>query len=539
MNTVASPSLPEGRLSCLPEARGTLESVRRALGGWPAVIAVCASLWLAARLAFFIGFEGSDDLFHVRFAAAWDRPPIDQWESRLAVNALLRLSMALLGPTETAAVLPSMLSSAALTGVVLWWCRRHAMLWQAWWAGLLAALLPVEILVATTITASPLTDALLACGTAALLAASGSRTGRITAACCLGLAPVVHPMAMFYLAALGTAVLVVAPRRYGRTLALVAAAAVLCMAVELGVWAFLYGDASLKARIVARIINSSSVIPERTLTPEKAAWALQHLLVSKGFGLAAAAALAGGLLCWRRLGPPLRVLAVTALLYWCWVGFGSYLPWSYRPITPTVRYLHPLVFPVCLLFAATVTDLIRRPAAARAAGVAVLVSCLAASLASGSWGQNVEISRELLACAQRHPELRFVTDLYTINEMYVLNGLRTPANMQVTRHALRRRRMDSGVACVPAQGPWPADAILVNPLNLARSPAEEQEFRARAGAVLYRGREARRPICSWMPLFRDADWSVRRPPAEVLAIRADQASPSVPASSTSPESMSH
>jgi len=118
--------------------------------------------------------------------------------------------------------------------------------------------------------------------------------------------------------------------------------------------------------------------------------------------------------------------------------------------------------------------------------------------------------------------------------MYVLNGLRTPANVLATPHARLRRRMDPGVTCMPAQGPWPADAILVNPLNLLRSPSEQQDFRARAGDRLHRTAVAWRPICRWIPALRDPAWAVRKPPAEVLSLRPGQADGSGAGASTAP-----
>ena len=60
--------------------------------------------------------------------------------------------------------------------------------------------------------------------------------------------------------------------------------------------------------------------------------------------------------------------------------------------------------------------------------VAILVhlACLAAG---GRWGQAVDVSRELLAYAREHSDQTFLTDVATMNEMYVVGGFRFPANV--------------------------------------------------------------------------------------------------------------
>ena len=83
--------------------------------------------------------------------------------------------------------------------------------------------------------------------------------------------------------------------------------------------------------------------------------------------------------------------------------------------------------------------------------VAILVhlACLAAG---GRWGQAVDVSRELLAYAREHSDQTFLTDVATMNHMYVVGGFRFPANVvclngpAVDRHLLVNDLLGSGQA---------------------------------------------------------------------------------------------
>jgi hypothetical protein len=71
--------------------------------------------------------------------------------------------------------------------------------------------------------------------------------------------------------------------------------------------------------------------------------------------------------------------------------------------------------------------------------ILVHLACLAAA---GRLGQAVDVSRELLAYAREHSDQTFLTDVATMNQMYVVGGFRLPANVvclngpAVDRHLL-------------------------------------------------------------------------------------------------------
>ena len=81
--------------------------------------------------------------------------------------------------------------------------------------------------------------------------------------------------------------------------------------------------------------------------------------------------------------------------------------------------------------------------------VAILVhlACLAVG---GRWGQAVDVSRELLAYAREHSDQTFLTDVATMNHMYVVGGFRFPANVvclngpAVDRHLLVNDLLGAG-----------------------------------------------------------------------------------------------
>lgn len=129
----------------LENARPALPEERPGLGAWMMVIGVCLMVWTLARVIFFVGISGSDDMYHIRFAALWDRTPQNQWEARLIANALFAGAMRIFGRGELAAALPCLISSLAVLGATLFAAARVGGLRVALWAGLLVALLPLEV----------------------------------------------------------------------------------------------------------------------------------------------------------------------------------------------------------------------------------------------------------------------------------------------------------------------------------------------------------------------------------------------------------
>ena len=138
-----------------------------------------------------------------------------------------------------------------------------------------------------------------------------------------------------------------------------------------------------------------------------------------------------------------RLLFVIAACYWLWAGYGLMTPWEYKPPSREIRLLFPYTLPISYLLPLAFSAVFSRRFALLAIGVIVAthVVCLASG---GRWEQYSRISRELLDYAAAHPRTRFVTDVNTLNVMYIANDCRLPDN----------------VVCVPS--PRSDECLLVN-----------------------------------------------------------------------------
>jgi hypothetical protein len=115
---------------------------------------------------------------------------------------------------------------------------------------------------------------------------------------------------------------------------------------------------------------------------------------------------------------------------WGWLGYGSQVPCEYKPLYRQFHYYSPLVLGVAVLLpralAIAFSERSRMAIVIVAGALGVHVVSLAAG---GRWGAAIDVSRTLLAYATSHPNERFVTDVETFNQMYVVNEFRLPANV--------------------------------------------------------------------------------------------------------------
>jgi hypothetical protein len=185
-----------------------------------------------------------------------------------------------------------------------------------------------------------------------------------------------------------------------------------------------------------------------------------------------------GAALWRRLERWERVLLLAALLYFLWLGYGTQVPWAYRPRTRHFHYFIVLALPVGALLVPLIARFCKRYAAVALVGLVVASHALGLA-AGGRWGRNVEVARALLAHARAHPAGTFLTDVATLNEMYALNAFRMPANVVCVadERAARHLLVNAGV---PRER-WQlrraeVDAALVNHERVDRPP--DAPFRA-------------------------------------------------------------
>jgi hypothetical protein len=483
-------------------------------------------LWLAVRVVFFEGFHGSDDFSHARFAFLWHRPPGDHWESRLPYNALMRASFVVLGFSEVAAAVPGMIGSALTLGAGLWlvWHRRRSLRMFVL-AGVLFAFLPSDVLLATTAAATKiLATGLLTLGAAVLLCRRGWWWGLLAGAA-FGVAVTTHLSVMFFAGLfLLSAVLLERSRLWTCVWALAGAAAV-ALALNVGVFYLWTGDPLHRFHIIvgthfAILDVDVNARPPLTESGALSVWFLwrpiQDLIVSKYFTLWAGAALIGALATWRRRSPACRLLALASLLTWLWMSYGTQTPTRYEPFPGTTSYWQPLNMLIVIILAELLCAIRWRRAAAAAAALPCLMALGVLGM-SGPWGQNVEISRALMAYAKQRPARHFVTDDRTLTQMYVLNGFEPVGNVHAYPDSAGNRFFRA--TTMPAE---PAEMlVLVNPLNdMAKNPSFRW-LEARCGREVHSGRVRYRMLTYLLPRsFRRAHaWTVRRPALRVCEFR--------------------
>ncbi len=521
----AGPITPSAHLGC---GLGVGSQARTLPGcgarsAWVTVVTTCLAVWLLMRVVFFVGFAGSDDLFLLRYAMFWDRTPVNGWEARILGNALTAASIRVFGYSQVAAALPSLVASLTVLACVLAFCRRLGDVRSAWWAGLLAAVLPVEVDMATSISPHMIMSAWMAIGTLAFLRAPESARAKYAAALCLSLGVVTHLAGLYYVASLAIASLWVDHRRYLIPTVTTALVGVAMVAIDVALFHFVFGDAFLRFRLgVSAVAHETPIMPTNIqggFNPEFVLWPIRNLLFSKAFGVSLVVVLTGAWWIRRRLDASARILLITVALSWIWMSFGSAVPWAYHPFERIMRYLQPCSLAVVLLFAIVVT-MSHYQRFSKAAGSAVLAICVLNLLGSGSWDQNTHVSSELLSYVHRHPQMRFVTDYHTLNEMYAANGMKTVPNVATTEDIPRSRLLDRQAALLVADGADQCDAILVNPLNLARTPEFASYVRRHGGRLRFETKPTYRRICLLFPWLSERPWALRKPPAQVFECKS-------------------
>jgi hypothetical protein len=494
---------------------------------WRRSVPLVLLAWAAARVLFFEGLWGFDDLQHLNYALHFNHLPQNHWETRLIYNASLFACIRTLGYSEWVFALPGLCGSLLFTFATWWAARGVAGERPALVAGLCAAFLPLDVTLSTNPSATALANGFAAAGTALVLCGreGGSWRWALSGAL-LGISALVHPVMLYYglilVAAVGIAEW---PRLDFRRAVLVGGALVATFAVcELTTYWLLTGHPLYEFEVVSRthLQNQEFAIPLRLssgrINPWWLAWPFQNLLFSKAFGFTVSIALACCVLAWRRLPRTMRIAGATLIGYWIWACFGSQHPLRYLPIDHDTRYWYPLALPCCV-FAAW---LVGSPGSTRVrAGLIgiLFVPLFVALLSSGSWGQNVEVSRDLLHYADGHAATFFVTDRYTYDEMYILRGGSPPRNVGLLSGTTASFTAPSATQYVPKDAP--GLLVLYNPLQEWRQGFADFG-RAVAGlprCALSGGRY--RAIAYALPYPLRSQWSylVRRPPAELLGVR--------------------
>ena len=415
-------------------------------------------LWLLTTVVFWKGYVGSDDLFYARYAFLFHREPINWWECRLPAILAMRTAFFILGPTEIAAALPALLASLLGVGAIAWyagWPRDLNR--QTNSTVLLAITVPMDVVFRTIPLASSIASGLLVCGSVLILKAKP----RVSAVGCalFATAFLTHEVSSFYIAIFCTTAVLIDGRRYLRPFILSAMFSAAVVAAQCAYYAVRFGDPFLRSKLA---IGESAGHPA-LLDPDThisgmsfLLWPIQNLGFSRVFACGLLLTFACGAMVWRRLSKQERILLVSGFLTWFYLGYGSKVPWTYQPLARQYHFYGPLTLAISVLLPVCLGYLFERLARPKLYTLVAIGGVVALNLgfcaAGGRWGQDVKVSESLLNYASSHPAATFLTDVPTMNQMYVLNGFRLPPN----------------VVC--RNGPSVDNDLLVNkePLNVPR-----------------------------------------------------------------------
>ena len=441
------------------------------------ILVLC--LWLATTYLFWTGYVGAaDDKNYAHYAFELNRPPSNWWEFRIPFILALRASFLVFGPSELAAALPNLIMSLSIVAAVAWftgWWRKSS--WQTLAAALIAVTFPLGVGFRSTVLAPFFAGSLLIVGTACFL--RGSRGVQALGAMLLAAGYATHEVAFFYVAILCITSLFFERQKYWRPVLICVAASAAVVLTEGIVYKILLHDALARFRTSsgAMVGNlgpgfdaSSNIYGVRFYT-----WPLENLIFSKNFGFDLLLLLVSGVFVWRRFAVEQRILFTVTFLTWAYLGYGTLEPWKYQPLYRQMHYYIVIMFGVSALLPWTITWLTggRRWLSQAILGGTILVQ-LACCAAGGRWGQNVGVSRVLLSFVQSHSGQTFLADKNSMDEMYMVNGFRFPANVvclngpEVEQHLI----VNEGPAGMPKfRFPEAAiDGILVNRESLGNEP---------------------------------------------------------------------
>lgn len=485
-------------------------------------LAIVLLVWLAARVVFFEGLWGYDDLSHVRFAMQ-PRVPTEVFDARWPYNLALMLSLQTFAFSEWACAVPTLLSSLCMLLTV--WTVAYRWLGAPYdtLGALLVALLTLDVTQSTVPMATPLAAAFAGAGTVLLLDRR-SLGSALTAGSLLGLAISTHMATAFYFGPLLVVQFFVPGRRWLRSATLLLSAIAVFAAVEAACGMWFAGDPLHRFHIISDTHLSTQVrfipvtLADGQLNPEWIMWSARAFVATRELGFTLCLAVAGTIVVWRRREKHLGALLGLVLFAWLYINFGTQHPTQYAPLDHQIRYWYPLLVPLCLLTMCVAKHLEPHTHLRRWYLAALFVPLPFLLTLAGPWGQNVEVSRALAEHARSHADENFVTDVRTWEELYVLLGCRNPENVSVFPD------VESPITSVPASNRLGADSVLlINPMNLGRTGTEKFALIAAKLKWTEISEPAPRPLFANVPRewLRDRPFVFRRPAAAVAA--ADQA----------------
>lgn len=496
----------KNRISDATETQHDLaKGVSRKACARPLAVALVAIVWLFTTFIFFRGYVGSDDISYARYAFLFHRPPMNHLEFRIPAVMAIRASFFAFGPSELAAALPTLLASLGILASVACFVQWPARLnWRTEASMLLAATFPLDLGFRSIPGATYFATGFLAIGTVCLLKA-GKRT-QLLGAAVLSLGFVTHEITFFYVAILCLMALAFDRRRFWRPVIACIAISGCAVMIECATYQTLLGDPLARFKTSAATTTNLPIgyDPDTGIGGVRFfTWpVVENLVFTRAYGLYLLVLLLSGILAWKNLAKEQRILFCTVFLTWAWLGYGTQVPWAYKPLYRQIHYYGFVVFAVAALLPSTLGYVfaVRRRLAQGLVIVAIAVHLACFIPVGGHWGQAMNVSRQLLRYAREHRDQVFVTDVGTMNHMYALSGFQLPENVvcvngpAVERH-LRLNKEPPGTPKYRFPE-LPIDAVLIN-LEKVKERGAEAEFvrylnehqgkRRRIAPVRYRG----------------------------------------------------
>jgi hypothetical protein len=480
---------------------------------------------VAIQLVFFSGMEGSDDFHHLRFAWFWDRVPVDHWETRLLFNAVLRLSLLTFGFSQVSASAPNLLGQmlVIVSGMYLawrWWRSIGMMLI----VGMLLSSLPINLGWAPN--AKPLATGLAGVGLVVLLVGRGAGSA-IAAGMLFALGMWCHPSLLFFVGIVVAVAAMMRMRSWQHCALALGVTAMAYAAGEFGTFYLWTGDPLYGFRTISNV--HLKLMPYDTdyiartggsLCSWRFIWTpIRDLLGSHGLGVTGLATVGGVIMCWRSLDRHVWAMVWIALLTWTWMSYGTQTPASYLPFPMTVNYWGSMSIPLTMIVTVAVMRS-RRPSVRFGATAGLVAVNLLMLALAGPWGQNVQVSRELLNYALAHPQHLFVSDNITLTEMYVLNHFQPIANVRRLPGTANPKFWNTEPLLSTSTENGPILAMF-NPMNDREANDSFKLLSSRLGNIVYKGN-----ICYRMPTYllpssfrQNHAWTIRRPAARVHIYR--------------------
>lgn len=393
------------------------------------------AFWALLRALFFEGLFGFDDIHYIRYALQWDRLPVNHWEARIFFNFLLRLCFSIFGFSEFVSTLPTLLASLVFMYCVFYvglhlWPVRYAL-----FAGLLAAILPLDVISSTAVEILTLANMFAALGIACIITAKKDWQN-VMGGVFLGLSFYSHETLLLYC---GILALVLWGYRWPefrrkRTNLIIGTAILVGLFANFASFYWLSGDPLYQVKVASKSASAivgtyvPFLLPSGNINPYWLIWPLQHFLISKSFGILLGIPVLLILYSWKSQKNVIRLLCLLIILHWAWINYGTISVLKFTPLDHTTRYWYPVALPACIL-ATQVLFGFRRKLSKVAYSTAIFVLPLLFLVSSGLWGQNIEITKELMIYAAKHRNTTFVTDKYSLDEMFILNGAKPPQNV--------------------------------------------------------------------------------------------------------------